>query len=159
MGLLRKAIPCWLEDAENGLRPAFRVLLHGLSEGRPDMASRSRDNYFARPSTTSSTMKNRSWFFGRRPPKEFADLPVHGSIRFSMVLIPNDGHRRNCASRKKKLRNPLLFFRYWTTDFDQIRQIRKNLSAYAKQHDRHVYDRFTVAIDNMHERYGLASRL
>lgn len=32
MGPLRKAIPCWLEDAENGLRSGFRVLLHGLWE-------------------------------------------------------------------------------------------------------------------------------
>lgn len=30
MGPLRKAIPCWLEDAENGLQIAFRALLHGL---------------------------------------------------------------------------------------------------------------------------------
>jgi len=32
MAPLRKAIPCWLEDAENGLRQPFRVLLHGLWE-------------------------------------------------------------------------------------------------------------------------------
>ena len=30
LGPLRKAIPCWLEDAENGLQVAFRALLHGL---------------------------------------------------------------------------------------------------------------------------------
>ncbi len=30
MGSLRKAIPCWLEDAENDLQVAFRALLHGL---------------------------------------------------------------------------------------------------------------------------------
>lgn len=30
MGPLRKAIPCWLEDAENGLQIPFRALLHGL---------------------------------------------------------------------------------------------------------------------------------
>lgn len=30
MGSLRKAIPCWLEDAENGLQVDFRALLHGL---------------------------------------------------------------------------------------------------------------------------------
>ena len=29
---LRVAIPCWLEDAENGLTPRFRALLHGLWE-------------------------------------------------------------------------------------------------------------------------------
>jgi len=28
---LRKALPLWLEDAENGLTPRFRHLLHGLS--------------------------------------------------------------------------------------------------------------------------------
>ena len=32
MGPLRKAIPCWLEDAENGLTHSFRALLHGLWE-------------------------------------------------------------------------------------------------------------------------------
>ena len=29
---LRKALPCWLEDAENGLTDAFRSLLNGLAE-------------------------------------------------------------------------------------------------------------------------------
>lgn len=29
---LRRAIPCWLEDAENGLTSRFRALLHGLWE-------------------------------------------------------------------------------------------------------------------------------
>ena len=29
---LRAAIPCWLEDAENGLTHYFRSLLHGLWE-------------------------------------------------------------------------------------------------------------------------------
>jgi len=29
---LRAAIPCWLEDAENGLTSQFRALLHGLWE-------------------------------------------------------------------------------------------------------------------------------
>lgn len=32
LGGLRKAIPDWLEDAENGLTDRFRVLLHGLWE-------------------------------------------------------------------------------------------------------------------------------
>jgi len=30
LGALRTAIPCWLEDAENGLTAHFRSLLHGL---------------------------------------------------------------------------------------------------------------------------------
>jgi transposase len=30
MGALRAAIPCWLEDAENGLTDHFRSLLHGI---------------------------------------------------------------------------------------------------------------------------------
>ena len=30
LGPLRKAIPCWLEGAENGLTDRFRTLLHGL---------------------------------------------------------------------------------------------------------------------------------
>ncbi len=30
VGPLRKAIPCWLENAENGLTGQFRALLHGL---------------------------------------------------------------------------------------------------------------------------------
>ena len=32
LGALRAAIPCWLEDAENGLTSRFRTLLHGLWE-------------------------------------------------------------------------------------------------------------------------------
>jgi transposase len=32
LGPLRAAIPCWLEDAENGLTDRFRTLLHGLWE-------------------------------------------------------------------------------------------------------------------------------
>ncbi len=32
IGQLRRAIPCWLEDAENGLGESFRVLLHELQE-------------------------------------------------------------------------------------------------------------------------------
>jgi transposase len=32
VGPLRKAIPCWLEDAENGLTEGFRALLHELWE-------------------------------------------------------------------------------------------------------------------------------
>ena len=30
LGPLRKAVPAWLEDAENGLTDRFRALLHGL---------------------------------------------------------------------------------------------------------------------------------
>ncbi len=32
LGALRAAIPCWLEDGENGLTGRFRALLHGLWE-------------------------------------------------------------------------------------------------------------------------------
>jgi transposase len=32
LGPLRAAIPCWLEDAQNGLTDRFRALLHGLWE-------------------------------------------------------------------------------------------------------------------------------
>jgi transposase len=40
MAPLRRAIPCWLEDAENGLRQPFRVLLHGLWEDLQRMDER-----------------------------------------------------------------------------------------------------------------------
>jgi transposase len=40
LGALRAAIPCWLEDAENGLTDCFRALLHDLWEDLQQLAAR-----------------------------------------------------------------------------------------------------------------------
>ena len=40
LGALRAAIPCWLEDAENGLTDCFRALLHDLWEDLQQLAVR-----------------------------------------------------------------------------------------------------------------------
>ena len=40
LGPLRAAIPCWLEDAENGLTDRFRALLQGLWEDLANLDQR-----------------------------------------------------------------------------------------------------------------------
>jgi 2-phosphoglycerate kinase len=119
------------------------------------MIARRQENYFSQAFQYIINHNEPIVVFGRRTPNEFEELPVHDSIKFAMVLIPEEDHRRNCASRKQELRNPLPFFHHWTTDFDKISQLRNNLTDYAKQHDIPVYDSFTDAIDNMRERYAL----
>ena len=43
VGPLRKAIPCWLEDAENGLTDSFRVLLQALWQELLDLDQRIKE--------------------------------------------------------------------------------------------------------------------
>jgi hypothetical protein len=132
------------------LRPLRKLVKH-----RPEMAARRQEHYFSQAFAYIINHKEPIVVFGRRPPCEFEELSVHDSIKFAMILIPEEDHRRNCASRKQELRNPLPFFHHWTTDFDKIGERRNSLTDYAKQHDIPVYESFTGAIDDMHERYAL----
>ena len=126
--------------------------LRKLVRDRPEMIARSQEKYFSQAFEYINSQNEPIVVLGRRPPNEFEELLVHDTIKFAMVLIPEEDHRRNCASRKKELRNPLPFFHHWTTDFDRICEIRNNLTDYVKQHGIPVYESFAVAIDNMHER-------
>ncbi len=128
--------------------------LKKLVSGRPDRIARRQANYFSHAFEYIVNKKEPIVIFGRRTPNEFEKLPVHDSVRFAMVLIPEEDHRRNCVSRKRDLRNPFPLFHHWTTDFDNISEIRKNLRGYAEQHDIPVYDSFAGAIDDMHRRFS-----
>lgn len=128
--------------------------LRKLVSSRPDRVARRQKNYFSQAFEFIANHQEPIVVFGRRTPDEFEKLPVHDSVRFAMVLIPEEDHRRNCASRKRELRNPLPLFHHWTTDFNKIIEIRHNLTDYAKQHDIPVYDSFTGAIDAMHRRFS-----
>jgi len=128
--------------------------LRKLVKKRPDVVARRQKHYFSQAFDFITNHDEPIVVFGRLPPNEFEDLPVHDRIRFAMVLIPEDDHRRNCGSRKKELRNPLPFFHHWTTDFEKISELRNHLQDYAKQHDITVYESFSGAIDDMHLRFN-----
>lgn len=139
---------------------ASRVLkpVRILVSGRPDQIARSQKNYFSRVFEYIINHQEPLVVFGRRTPENFEELSVHDSIRFAMVMIPEEEHRRNCASRKRELRNPFPFLHHWTTDFDKIRRMRLSVTDYANRHNIVVYDSFTAAIDDLHKRYALRHR-
>ena len=123
---------------------------------RPDMIARRKANYF-RDAFDFITEHNKPVVvLGRKPPEDFENLPVHDSVKFAMVLIPEDKHRAHCAARRKELRNPLPMFHHWTTDFEKIKDLRRELGDYALRHDIAVYDDFSAAIDDMHSRFNSA---
>ena len=131
------------------IKPLRKIIRH-----RPEMVARRENNYFRQAFDFIIGHDQPIVVFGRRPPNEFEDLPVHDKIKFAMVLIPEGDHRRNCASRKKELRNPFPLFHHWTTDFEKIQSVRNSLKRYAEVHDITVYDSISGAIDDMHRRFN-----
>lgn len=121
---------------------------------RPEMVARRRNQYFSEVFEFTANYPGPVAVFGRKPPDDFERLAVHNTIKFAMVLIPEEEHRRNCFSRKKELRNPLPLFHHWTTDFEKIMKLRNRLSDFANQHGITVYDSFSGAIDDMHRRFN-----
>ena len=131
------------------IKPLRKLIRH-----RPDMVARREKHYFLNVFDFIIKHEKPIVIFGRRPPIKFEELPVHDRIKFAMVLIPEEDHRRNCASRKKDLRNPLPFFHHWTTDFEMINDRRNSLTNYAEEHNIQVYDSFAGAIEDMHKRFN-----
>ena len=132
--------------------PPLRLAL----QNRPDMKDRFRHAYFDQAFDFLTSREEPTILLGRRTRENYRELvEQHDSVRFAMVLIPEENHRRNCAARKKKMRNPIPYFHHWTTDFSKILKIRKQMSDYAREFDIPVYDDIESAIQAMHRQYGV----
>lgn len=129
--------------------------LRKLVRNRPEVIAQKKVNYFDRVFDYMTECTDPVVVFGRTPTHEFRNLPVHDTIKFAVVLIPEDQHRRNCASRKRDLKNPIPFFHHWTTDFDKILAVRSEIIDFADSNDVAVYDSFPAAIDDLHARFGV----
>ncbi len=130
--------------------PGIRKAIHN----RPDMQDRFRQAYFDRAFDFMDSCDEPLVILGRRTRSNYRDLGVHDRVRFSMVMIPEEQHRKQVANRKVSMRNFLPRFHHWTTDFDKILKIRKEMLAYAEQFDIPVYDSIESAIEGMHKAYG-----
>lgn len=100
--------------------------------------------YFEKIFSYLRTEEHNLLVFGRRPP---ADLSPYDDIEFALILIPEEQHRRNCESRKKQMRNPLPFMHHWTTDFEKVKNIRKELQQFASERNIPIYDSFKGAVE------------
>ena len=129
--------------------------LRKLVRNRPEVVAQKKANYFARVFDYMARCTEPVVVVGRTPTHEFKKLPVHDTIKFAVVLIPEEQHRRNCVSRKRDLKNPIPFFHHWTTDFDKILAIRKEIIEFASANDIPVYPSFAAAIDDLHTKHGV----
>lgn len=130
--------------------PSIRKAIHD----RPDMQDRFRQAYFDKAFDFMDSCDEPVVLLGRRTRSNYRELGVHDRVRFSMVMIPEEQHRDHVASRRSSMRNFLPRFHHWTTDFDKILTVRKEMLAYAEQFDIPVYDSIEGAIEAMHEAYG-----
>ena len=133
--------------------PAIRTAIRN----RSDVKDRFRQAYFDKAFAFMDACDEPLVLLGRRTRGNFRELGVHDRVRFSMVLIPEEQHRQQVASRKTTMRNFLPRFHHWTTDFDRIRKVREEMRAYAEKFDIPVYDSLEGAIGAMHEAFGDAS--
>ncbi|MBT8080250.1 MAG: hypothetical protein KJO31_16845 [Gammaproteobacteria bacterium] len=122
---------------------------------RKDFASRYRGSYFDQAFEFLLGHDEPVVVFGRKTLDGFDHQQFDHEVAFAMVLIPEDHHRRNCASRKSQMRNPIPFFNHWTTDFEQIQEVRDNMRRHAEKHNITIYDSFQGAIDDLHRRFGV----
>ncbi|MBT8083296.1 MAG: hypothetical protein KJO56_12800 [Gammaproteobacteria bacterium] len=134
--------------------PAIRKAIHN----RSDVKDRYRQAYFDKAFAFMDACEEPLVLLGRRTRNNYKELGVHDRVRFSMVLIPEERHRNQVASRKSTMRNFLPRFHHWTTDFERVRKIRGEMRAYADKFDIPVYDSIEGAIDAMHEAYGDGSQ-
>lgn len=89
--------------------------------------------------------------FGRLGPK---DISHYEDIRFGIVMLAEDQHRKQCEMRKKQLRNFLPFMNHWTTDFENMKSIRDNFINYSEKHNIKIYLNFTEAINDLSKQKG-----
>lgn len=89
---------------------------------------------------------------GRLLPPRVLNDDAFPPAALGIVMIPEEQHRRQCEIRRQELRNPLPFFDHWTTNFDKIKQLRQDMTAYAEKHGIGVFESFASAIDSLSER-------
>ncbi len=134
----------------------FIPALRRMIRNRPDMKDRYRHSYFDQAFKFLKDSTDPTIILGRRTRTNYRELDVHDDVKFSMVVIPEELHRRNCKARKKSMRNPIPYFHHWTTDFEKIKKIRKEMLDYAKEFDIPVYQSIEEAIHAMDKQYGPA---
>ena len=117
-------------------------------------ADRIKHAYFDRAFARLDEAQEPTVLLGRRTRSNFRELPFHDRVRFAMVLIPEEQHREQVQNRKRSMRNFLPFLDHWTTNFDSIMTIRKEMQDYAEEFDVPVYESIDAAIDAMHKAYG-----
>ena len=88
------------------LHPALRH----LAAKRPDFADHMKNSYFQQLFDSILKQDGPIVVLGRKTLDDLDHRKYRDSIEFSIVLIPEDDHRRNRASRKKQMRNPFPFF-------------------------------------------------
>ena len=132
--------------------PALRRALRN----RPDMKDRYRHSYFDKAFEFLADSDEPTILLGRRTRSNYRDLEAHDYVKFAMVLIPEENHRRNCKARKKSMRNPIPYFHHWTTDFEKIKKIRQEMAEYAEAFNIPVYESIEATIDAMDQEYGPA---
>lgn len=133
------------------IRPLRRIAVK-----RPDMAGHFKGSYFDQAFDFILNQDKPIVVLGRKTFDTFDHQKYDGVIEFSIVLIPEEDHRRNCAARKKQMRNPLPFFHHWTTDFEKIKRVRVGFRDHAAKHGITVYESIPEAIEDMHRKFGPA---
>lgn len=125
--------------------------LRKIAAKRPDMVGHMKSTYFDKVFDFVLQHEEPLILLGRKTPDDFDHDSFGGAIKFSVVVVPEADHRRNCAARKKQMRNPLPFLHHWTTDFDKVRKMRKIFEAHAEQHGLPVHESFESAVDAMRQ--------
>ena len=88
---------------------------------------------------------------GRRLPPRVLNNEVFSSAALGIVMIPEEQHRQQCDFRRRELRNPLPFFDHWTTNFEEMKKLRRDMYVYAAAHGIEVFDSFSSAINSLSE--------
>ena len=130
--------------------------LRRVAKMRSDMVLRRREPYFEHAINFLLKQDEPVVVMGRKTPDDFDHQKYAGQIEFSIVLLSEEEHKRNCAARKKRMRNPLPFFNHWSTDFERIRRIREQFRTHAARHNIPVYDSIPAAIEGMHQKNSSA---
>ena len=132
----------------------FNTRLRNWLRNRGAEAGRFKHAYFEKAFARLDGSDEPMALLGRRTRSNYRELPYHDRMRFAMVLIPEEQHRKQVESRKSSMRNFLPFLDHWTTNFDNIVKIRQEMQDYAEQFDIPVYESIDAAIDAMHKAYG-----
>lgn len=103
-------------------------------------------NYMPRVFSFLSSTDTPHVVLGILPPENLEEYPEFGDVRFGMVLINEEDHRRNCESRRREMKNPIPFLHHWTTDFQKIQAVRLVVLDYAHRHNIPVFESFSHAI-------------
>lgn len=130
------------------LSRALPILRRAVRRNK-DLVAINRINYFEGVLDLFEQSRSPTAVMGRRLPENFKSDPRFASLTPAVVLIPEEDHRRNCAARRKEMRNPLPFMHHWTTDFDKVRRVREQTRSFAERHGIPVFDSFGDAIDTL----------